>query len=289
MIVGICGVAGSGKDASADFLVKDHAFCKVAFADPLKRICQDVFSFTDAQLWGPSACRNAPDLRWERGAHQYRAAARRDFDKGREIATCLVLEDQPWQDNDLVLSFFESAINYATEGWLTPRHALQQLGTEWGRSCSPETWVRYAFNVHDKLQGGDCMYDAMTGLRSVSYVGDLVKAKTDIIISDVRFKNEIDAIHAVGGKVVRVARKERPKAPLLSGPVFEAIPVSLEELIANTSFLSSLNKAAASHVSETEQQALPSDLFDHHLVNGGNDLALLGAAVAGLAQVLRST
>ena len=289
MIVGICGVAGSGKDASADFLVRDHAFCKVAFADPLKRICQDVYDFTDEQLWGPSACRNAPDLRWEHGARQYRAAALGDFETGRNRALASKAAELQWQEDPVVLSYFESAVNYATEGWLTPRHALQQLGTEWGRSCSPETWVRYAFNVHARLQTGDTIYDAKTGIRGISFAGDLVKTKTDIIISDVRFKNEVDAIHAAGGKVVRVMRKERRATPALNTPVFNEVPNTLEELIANTSFLTTLNKGkAAAHLSETEQLSIPDEYFDHHLVNGGTDLALLGAAVAGLAEALRA-
>ena len=45
-IIGVCGQAGAGKDTIADFLVKDHKFVKLSFADPLKRICHDVFDFS---------------------------------------------------------------------------------------------------------------------------------------------------------------------------------------------------------------------------------------------------
>ena len=61
MIVGITGLAGSGKDTAADFLVKNHGFVKVALADVLKRACKEFFAFTDEQLWGPSEKRNAID------------------------------------------------------------------------------------------------------------------------------------------------------------------------------------------------------------------------------------
>ena len=47
MILGISGLAGSGKDTVADILVKHQQCVKVSFADPLKRICRDVFDFTD--------------------------------------------------------------------------------------------------------------------------------------------------------------------------------------------------------------------------------------------------
>lgn len=66
MIIGIAGRAGSGKDTVADLLVRDHRFVKIAFADPLKRICKKVFDFTDEQFWGPSSARNGPDKRYLR-------------------------------------------------------------------------------------------------------------------------------------------------------------------------------------------------------------------------------
>ena len=34
---------------------------------------------------------------------------------------------------------------------LTPRYALQTLGTEWGRDCYPDIWVDYAIDVAERL------------------------------------------------------------------------------------------------------------------------------------------
>ena len=45
-IVGIIGKAGSGKDTVADML-SELRYDKIAFADPLKRFCMDVFEFTE--------------------------------------------------------------------------------------------------------------------------------------------------------------------------------------------------------------------------------------------------
>lgn len=285
MIVGLLGQAGSGKDTVADFMVKHHGFVKVAFADPLKRICQDVFGFTDEQLWGPSEKRNAPDPRWPRGAERYREAAESAFKNGKARAE-LVGED--WKSDAAVQEYFIDALEYACEGWLTPRHALQQLGSEWGRSCSPDVWVRYALSVHRRLQNGDGIYDFRRGFSTVSFVGDApdawVRAKKDIVISDVRFRNETVLLQQAGAKVTRIVRKERPDTKPTARLILGELPETLAELM-QTSFL--LPRSAAGHISETEQKELPDELFDHHLINGGNSLDLLEAAVVGLVQTIR--
>ena len=36
MIIGICGLIGSGKDTIADYLIRKHNFQKISFADKLK-------------------------------------------------------------------------------------------------------------------------------------------------------------------------------------------------------------------------------------------------------------
>lgn len=64
MLIGLSGVAGSGKDTCADLLVRNHRFVKVALADEIKRTAQRWFGFTDQQLWGSSEKRNEPDTRY---------------------------------------------------------------------------------------------------------------------------------------------------------------------------------------------------------------------------------
>jgi hypothetical protein len=61
------------------------------------------------------------------------------------------------------------------------RHAMQTIGTEWGRDCiAPELWVGVALEKAN--QSSKC------------------------VISDVRYKNEADAIKAAGGTVIRILR-----------------------------------------------------------------------------------
>jgi len=50
MIIGLVGKAKSGKDTVADYIVRQHNFEKVAFADDLKALCKNMFDLTDAQV-----------------------------------------------------------------------------------------------------------------------------------------------------------------------------------------------------------------------------------------------
>lgn len=64
-IIGISGLAGSGKDTAADFLLEQDGFVKISLADPIKRFAMDVWEFSEEQLFGASKYRNAPDYRYE--------------------------------------------------------------------------------------------------------------------------------------------------------------------------------------------------------------------------------
>jgi hypothetical protein len=63
----------------------------------------------------------------------------------------------------------------------TARHAMQTLGTEWGRKC-----------VGDDFWVSACMRNA--------------SAADKAVISDVRYENESQAIREAGGKVIRITR-----------------------------------------------------------------------------------
>jgi hypothetical protein len=51
LLIGVSGKKYSGKDTIGDYLVKHHGFVKLSFAEPLKKACQDIFGFTDEQLY----------------------------------------------------------------------------------------------------------------------------------------------------------------------------------------------------------------------------------------------
>lgn len=60
-IIGLSGVARSGKDTVADVLVREHGFVKVALADEMKRMVWRLWpDLTSDDLWGPSENRERP-------------------------------------------------------------------------------------------------------------------------------------------------------------------------------------------------------------------------------------
>jgi len=145
MIIGICGLIGSGKDTIADYLVNIHEFRRDSFAATLKDACAAVFGWDRVMLEGRTKSsrewREQPDEWWSQRL-------------GKEI---------------------------------TPRYILQYWGTEVCRNgFHDDIWIA---SLENKLR----------------------TAKDDVVISDCRFPNEIRAIRAQGGYVIRVVRGPEPQ------------------------------------------------------------------------------
>lgn len=212
-IVGIAGGAGSGKDTAADFLIGDvdytpYYVVKIALADPIKRAAMAWYGFTHEQLWGPSELRNKPDPRWVR----LDAAACTDFDakisawhRGVDTVDGPRVELHEY----LGLTWEEYADWVETRVvHLTPRFALQRLGTEVGRTCSRWTWVSVLFKTILALhtQGGS--YNPQVGYIPRSHSAG--NAQPDLfVVPDVRFIEEAQAIRFARGEVVGVTRPNR--------------------------------------------------------------------------------
>jgi hypothetical protein len=259
MIIGMCGLANSGKDTAAQYIVTDHSFVPIAFADEMKRICKRIYLFTDEQLWGPSEMRNAIDKRYPRAGHTWVSLPRRERKPNAEEGAkwgpdvtkivehdwygcaCCSREIRATRSEDDDSSFLID-----TEPcYLTPRYALQQLGTGWGRDCWGDTWVAVTLRDARLLLGMDksdavsgYWYDRKLGLQDNFKTKRIPNFVPGVILTDVRYLNEIRAIKAVGGKVVRV---RRPGAGLQGG--------------------------AGQHSSETEQASIPDSEFDAVIIN----------------------
>lgn len=196
MLIGVLGQAGVGKDTVADRLVNHYGFVKVALADPLKRICKEVYAFSDDQLWGPSQARNGQDLRFPTG-----------------------------------------------KGYLSPRVALQTLGTEWGRTCYQNTWIDYAIRTAKLIMQEGYSYTSKRGTYKSSLLMRWIRPRpTGVVFSDLRFRNEFQLIRSMHkGYVVRVKR------PGVDGSV-----------------------GVANHASEAEQRDFCDADFDYVLNNNGS-------------------
>jgi hypothetical protein len=137
-IIALTGLAGSGKSTVAEMI----GGMQLAFAQPMKEFCAQLFGFDDAQLYGPSSERERPSPYFRRP------------------------NGEP----------------------LTPRYALQTLGTEWGRNCDPDVWVKAGVQ------------------RALRLAEDAGNPLHSIVITDLRFVNEARAVREAGGQVWRVDR-----------------------------------------------------------------------------------
>lgn len=233
MLLGISGLANSGKDTVAKFLGEDLRFVGIAFADPLKQIAKTVYRFTDDQLWGPSHMRNTPDKRYPR-SHTW-VLADRLAEHEMTCACCGAGANRRLVEDDLLVVNEEDV----SPCYLTPRYALQLLGTEWGRQCYPDTWALLGVTNAKELlgpNGAGLRYDRARGIwRSDRHP---TEKAAGVAITDVRFKNEMRVIREGGGKVIRV---RRPGAGLGGG--------------------------AGLHPSEAEQASIPDSAFDAIIEN----------------------
>lgn len=243
MIIGLSGFAGSGKDLVSDILVRDHGFVKIALADCMKRFLKEVYDFSDEQLWGPSEERNKPDERYQRKPFGY-AAGEPHF-VGR-------IENVPpfsKEGEDLVRRAM-------ADMYLTPRYALQRLGTEFGRDCYPNTWLDYTLRIAKTTLGHFEekyleVYTAQKGLHR-AVIGD--ERPQGVVIPDCRFKNEFSAIKKAN-KIIRIKR-------------------------------TGYENPAWNHPSETEQMEVPDEEFDAILLNDGT-ISLLESRVATILATLK--
>lgn len=105
--------------------------------------------------------------------------------------------------------------------WLsgvTPRRAMQTLGTEWGRNCISENfWVDALLRLYKEL-------------------------RDPAVVSDVRFANEVEAIHRAGGVVYRVDSGGRVPRNALSGHVSEQVKtLKIDGIIDNSGTIERLH------------------------------------------------
>lgn len=145
-IIGICGLAGSGKDTIGDIIVGNISnWEKMSFASHLKDVTSLLFGFDRKMLAGETPedrlIREQPDKFWS---------------------------------NKMSKDF-------------TPRYALQFLGTNLLRNqLYQNIWV-------------DCLERK------------IMETDKNVVITDVRFPNEIDMIRNIGGEIWRVERGKLPE------------------------------------------------------------------------------
>jgi hypothetical protein len=210
MLVAINAEAGSGKSTVADLLARKHEFVAVALADEMKRILAKVYGFSRDQLWGPSAMRNEADKRYPRPCRVCHGIGRDDRST-LSVPPCFACGGSGFT-------------------CLTPRQALQELG-DWGRAQYPDTWVSTTLRDIDLLMSENARY----GVYDVLGMGP---GSGRFVIPDARYRNELVAIRAKGGRLLRIKGVHQPMPGEFSG-----------------------------HSSEKEQKGIPDDYFDVVVMN----------------------
>jgi hypothetical protein len=264
----ICGGAGDGKDTVAAYITKHCNAVSIAQADPMKRFAATVFGCSEHQLWGPSDARNAPDERfasedaWTAASLRVLAASAWLRDIGVPNVDAGLTSLWVWFIQLAEAHGFASVGNRMVRVGrsmqiLTPRYALQTLGTEWGRTVSPLIWNDCALRTARALLTGGPRYTRTVGLTDdVSY-----HPPDFVIITDGRFRNEVLRIIELGGVTIQV-----------SSPTAAALDAGVK-----------------GHRSEAELKSIPSSWFRFRIMNDKRrGLEALDATVAQLVAFMVS-
>lgn len=116
-----------------------------------------------------------------------------------------------------------------TLGGITPRHAMQTLGTEWGRNS---------------------MYKNFWADRARDMVLDVLDHGGKVVMDDCRFANEGEMVKALRGEVWGI---RRPGIGPVNGHVSESEPPELDRLLHNTDTIEFL-ELVVDHIIEGGKQ-----------------------------------
>lgn len=215
-LIGVCGRAGSGKDTAAEHIISKHHYCRVAFADPIKQFSMEVFGFSMNSLWGSSKERSkvdtryksyctvkGPDAAWKLARERYEEFAPTWVDYvAKEHADLAFVREE--------LDTWFHWLGTHHEDSISPRIVLQTLGTEFGRKVLGENgWAELAMTISRTLLSGKDAYGNYVDYAQSEglYICNEPNPYRGIVISDVRFPNEVSAIRSNGGAVIKLSRE----------------------------------------------------------------------------------
>lgn len=228
MIVGLSGKAGSGKSTVSRYLKEAYGYEERSFAAPLKALVAEIFGYKWPHLHGPSAHREQPQARFKYD-HTWEICRERLFDKGPHIVDEILGYSDIAAFHQLCHVFEKIRHKFPT---MSARECLQAIGTEWGRDLVSDTiWIDY---LDRNVENG-----------------------SRVVISDVRFLNELTAVRKKGGITIRLKREVARV-----GDVFK-------------------------HASETALDTVPDSAYDYVIENQGSvsDLLLRIAEIMKERQV----
>jgi len=176
-VVMISGWKGSGKDTAAEFLIKEHGFIRIAFADPLKDLVSEEWdiprSWCDDRNYKESAILKYPVEPKDKFSKIIAENMVREFRSALNLKPFSYTYDD--NENFYGLVDDKNGQSSIVKLFWTPR-ALCILKGSTNRSVKSSYWISLAVSV---------MLKNLTGL---------------YVISDVRYKSEIEQVANIIGK-----------------------------------------------------------------------------------------
>ena len=200
-IIGISGRARQGKDTVGKMICDAVPGARtIAFADPIKAALKEFFDWTDEHVSG--ALKEVGDPRYPTGSVVWKHIE-------RSHTGAMLHSGHDAETGNAVIPQGTSADAACGECgvlpepvFLTPRRAMQLLGTEFGRTAYPRVWIDHALRRAQRLFGeGDSVQLSKVLGQPGRYFIDPVPL---VAITDCRFINEAEAIQAAGGLVWKV-------------------------------------------------------------------------------------
>ena len=178
MIIGLSGIARSGKDTFGEMLAKQLGYQTYAYAKPLKHYVNYIFGWDERCSDGVLK----EERIYTKGTTRYEVADKLSlFQKyiQRRVDYKVPELDQFIVDFGRVFSPYAMFNKEITQWCISPRKAYQLFGTEFGRECISESlWTDIA-------------------------------PKNNVVITDVRFQNEADSVLKQKGKLIRIERSDQ--------------------------------------------------------------------------------
>jgi hypothetical protein len=190
MIIGLLGKSKSGKDTAGAVLARELGGTCIAFADPMKRFCQQALGLTIRQMWGDQKEKPITQKQLKRiGQSTRKEWEARAYQHFASFSSTAHLD-----------KLMEWWFGIHEEKGLTSRRVLQTFGTEFGRQSLGENfWVDLGLLNAQKVLKGCTDYSRELGV---------IKGgpRDAVIFTDVRFRNEVLALKRAGAKVYKVWR-----------------------------------------------------------------------------------
>lgn len=101
-VIGVTGRKGNGKDTLGNYLVSQHGYKRIAFADALKDACRCIFGFSEEQLYGN--LKETTDEYWQTSPRIVLQFV------GSELCRERLVEIMPWIKQDIWVKVVEKKI-----------------------------------------------------------------------------------------------------------------------------------------------------------------------------------